>query len=213
MVPSRKVGESEIPQLAWQRIFEKSLEDGSLVRLNGLNSVLISDPADAPGKLLISDFQTSHFQHTTNVVDVVMCHHPPEWLAPGKSAGARPRQHQVVARAAVLVGHEIVGHPVLSQRNRLPLRQVVEGPVDESHPRVLHHHQLRAGDRGVIEREGHRVARGRVAVGCHRHFSTGAVGGGYHCGEGVRRAEGEGRKRGEDSGDSRVHNRSMEHIY
>jgi hypothetical protein len=80
MVPSTKAGEPDIPQLAWQRTFKTPLEDGTLVRLNGLNSALISDSGDAPGKLLVSDFQSSHFQHTATVVDVVMCHHPPEWL-------------------------------------------------------------------------------------------------------------------------------------
>jgi hypothetical protein len=67
-------------QLAWTRIFPKKLEGGRSVRLHGLNSALLSDKADAPGKLLVSEFQTSHFEHTAGVVDVVLCHHPPEWL-------------------------------------------------------------------------------------------------------------------------------------
>jgi hypothetical protein len=67
-------------QLAWQRILEKTLDDGRYIRLHGLNSALLSDKADAPGKLLVTDFQTSHFAHDPRFVDVVMCHHPPDWL-------------------------------------------------------------------------------------------------------------------------------------
>jgi len=102
MVPSLVAGEPDIPQLAWQRIFEKPLEDGSRVRLHGLNSALISDEGDAPGKLLVSDFQTSHFQRTTKVVDLVMCHHPPEWLMDKADVRKALRSFAPVA----LFGHE-----------------------------------------------------------------------------------------------------------
>ncbi|HEY4361438.1 MAG TPA: metallophosphoesterase [Bryobacteraceae bacterium] len=81
MVKASTEGEPDKPQLAWQRTFEKPLDaNGRSVRLHGLNSALISDEADAPAKLLVSQFQTSHFEHTPGVVDVVLCHHPPEWL-------------------------------------------------------------------------------------------------------------------------------------
>ncbi|MGA9622974.1 MAG: metallophosphoesterase [Bryobacteraceae bacterium] len=71
---------TEPGRLAWWRTFWKALDDGRPVRLHGLNSALVSDAADAPGKLLVSEFQTSHFEHSGGVVDVVLCHHPPEWL-------------------------------------------------------------------------------------------------------------------------------------
>jgi predicted MPP superfamily phosphohydrolase len=67
-------------QLAWCRLLPKSLEDGRVIRLHGLNSAMISDSGDAPGQLLVSEFQTSHFERTPNTVDVVLCHHPPDWL-------------------------------------------------------------------------------------------------------------------------------------
>src|SRR6202043_1729106 len=41
--------------LAWNRVFDKTLEQDVRVRLHGLNSALISDEADAPGKLLLSE--------------------------------------------------------------------------------------------------------------------------------------------------------------
>jgi predicted MPP superfamily phosphohydrolase len=71
---------TEALQLAWQRMFEEKLEDGSLLRFHGLNSALISDEGDVPGKLLVSEFQTALFARTPGVTDVVLCHHPPEWL-------------------------------------------------------------------------------------------------------------------------------------
>lgn len=79
MIPGPS-GEPEIPRLAWRRVFEKPLDDSTYVRFNGLNSALISDGGDAPGKLLVSEYQTSKFEHSNNMVDVVLCHHPPEWL-------------------------------------------------------------------------------------------------------------------------------------
>jgi predicted MPP superfamily phosphohydrolase len=89
-------------ELAWQRVFPKSLDDGRLVRLHGLNSALVSDKGDAPGKLLVSDFQTAHLAHTRGVVDVVLCHHPPEWLMDKASVRDALRSFAPV----VLFGHE-----------------------------------------------------------------------------------------------------------
>lgn len=66
--------------LAWSRVFPKPLEDGTVVRLHGLNSALISDQADAPAKLLVTDFQTAHFSRSPEIVELVLCHHPPDWL-------------------------------------------------------------------------------------------------------------------------------------
>ena len=80
MVPASTPGEPDVPQISWQKIFAKPLDDGTLIRIHGLNSALISDSGDAPGKLLVSAYQTSHFKHEQNVVNLVMCHHPPEWL-------------------------------------------------------------------------------------------------------------------------------------
>jgi len=102
MVQSQTTGEPDVPKLAWQRTLEKPLEDGSLVRLHGLNSALLSDAGDAPGKLLVSDFQRSLFERTPKVVDVVMCHHPPEWLMDKAEMRNALRSFSPVA----LFGHE-----------------------------------------------------------------------------------------------------------
>ena len=66
--------------IAWILDFPSLLEFGFKVRLHGLNSALISDAGDAPGKLLVSDFQTTKLRDTPGVVNVVMCHHPTDWL-------------------------------------------------------------------------------------------------------------------------------------
>ena len=71
---------TEPTKLAWCRTFPKPLGGDIEVRLHGLNSALISDKGDEPGKLLVSEFQTSHFERTSRTVDIVLCHHPPEWL-------------------------------------------------------------------------------------------------------------------------------------
>jgi calcineurin-like phosphoesterase family protein len=66
--------------LAWCHDFPKSLPLGHSLRLRGLNSALISDAEDAPGNLLVSQFQTSTFENTPGKINLTICHHPPDWL-------------------------------------------------------------------------------------------------------------------------------------
>ena len=91
-------------QLAWCRVFEKPFADGSRVRLHGLNSAIVSDEADWPGKLLVSRLQTSHFEETPGLVDVVMCHHPPDWLMGADKGHVRDALRAFAPVA--LFGHE-----------------------------------------------------------------------------------------------------------
>jgi len=102
MLPSKETGQPDIPRLAWQKVFDKPLEDGTLIQLHGLNSALISDEGDAAGNLLVSDYQRSHFQNSSNAVNVVMCHHPPEWLMDKADMRKSLRTYAPVA----LFGHE-----------------------------------------------------------------------------------------------------------
>ena len=67
-------------ELAWNLEFPRPLEFDFKVRLFGLNSALISDAADAPAKLLVSEFQTTKLCDALGEVNVVMSHHPPDWL-------------------------------------------------------------------------------------------------------------------------------------
>lgn len=67
--------------LYWERDFP--LNDGSTLRLRGMNSALVSDQNDTDenevGKLILSNFQTN-FERADDVIHATMCHHPPEWL-------------------------------------------------------------------------------------------------------------------------------------
>lgn len=62
------------------------LNDGSILRLRGLNSILISDRHDSAKeeqtKLILSSFQTK-FIREDGVVYLTMCHHPLDWLRDG----------------------------------------------------------------------------------------------------------------------------------
>ena len=89
-------------QLAWEITFPRHFSDGSLLRLRGLNSALISDEGDAPGKLLVSEFQTAQFTKAAGVTDMVLCHHPPEWLMDKNHVRSAIRAFAPVA----LFGHE-----------------------------------------------------------------------------------------------------------
>lgn len=89
-------------QIAWSLIFPKPLEFDFQVRLHGLNSALISDRADAPAKLLISEFQTTKLCNNSGEVNVVMSHHPPDWLMDKAEIRKIVRKFAPVA----LYGHE-----------------------------------------------------------------------------------------------------------
>jgi predicted MPP superfamily phosphohydrolase len=88
--------------LAWSLDFPLPLELGFMVRLRGLNSALISDAADAPSKLLVSEFQTTKLSADSGVINVVLCHHPPDWLMDKADVRAVLRRFAPVA----LFGHE-----------------------------------------------------------------------------------------------------------
>ena len=88
--------------LAWSLDFPIPLECDFVVRLHGLNSALISDAADAPNKLLVSEFQTAKLCDTPGVINVVLCHHPPDWLMDKADLRKVLRRFAPVA----LFGHE-----------------------------------------------------------------------------------------------------------
>ena len=72
--------ETEKENLAWVEVFPLLLNDGSQLRIHGLNSALNSDEGDDVGKLYVAPFQTQHFCREAGVTDMVLCHHPPHWL-------------------------------------------------------------------------------------------------------------------------------------
>ena len=56
-----------------------TLNDGSILRLWGFNSVLVSDATDAEGKMLL-DPAAAQIPVEAGVTHLVMCHHPFNWL-------------------------------------------------------------------------------------------------------------------------------------
>jgi len=90
-------------ELAWVQVLaEQLLEDGSSVRLHGLNSALLSDPDDKKANLLVGAAQFHHFDSHPGYVNVVLCHHPHSWLMDGNQANDFFRNQAHV----VLCGHE-----------------------------------------------------------------------------------------------------------
>lgn len=87
--------------LAWSHDF--TLNDGSTLRLFGLNSTLASDPTDDMGtRRLVLGTKQSRPPEVYGVTNLVMCHHPPDWLIDGDAAHAG-----LNARAPVqLFGHK-----------------------------------------------------------------------------------------------------------
>jgi predicted MPP superfamily phosphohydrolase len=135
--------------LAWTRPFEKRLEGDIRVQLHGLNSALISDAADAPGRLLVSEYQTSHFTHAHDTVDVVLCHHPPDWLL--------DKQHvrEVVDGFAkiALFGHEHATRIVPGKTHLQLFAGAVEPSARDAGHWVPTYHILQLSVAGDAERE------------------------------------------------------------
>lgn len=71
-------------RLAWKQ--DLVLEPGMTLRLHGLTSTLLSGAVthdgqdDKPQSLYLSPWQTALLDPDTNVVNLVMAHHPPDWL-------------------------------------------------------------------------------------------------------------------------------------
>lgn len=77
------------------------LNDGSVLRLWGFNSVLVSDEQDAAGQMLL-DPAAAQIPVESGVTHLVMCHHPFNWLKNG--AGFQDRIEY--AAKLHLFGHE-----------------------------------------------------------------------------------------------------------
>jgi hypothetical protein len=77
------------------------LNDGSLLRLWGFNSVLVSDLSDAENSMLV-DPAAAQITRADNVAHLVMCHHPFNWI---KNRGAFQDRMDGVVQLQ-LFGHE-----------------------------------------------------------------------------------------------------------
>ncbi len=117
--------------LAWQH--DLMLNDGSTLRLHGINSTLASDPTDnnAARRVVAGTIQVRP-QQTPGVVYLAMCHHPPDWLLDYdnvmRSLNARVRiqlfghkhlQTIDVVNSCLRIGAGAV-HPSRREKNWLP---------------------------------------------------------------------------------------------
>lgn len=66
-------------KLYWEQ--DLPLNDGSVLRLRGVNSALISHSRDDPGanKLILGSTQAT-IRRGSGVAHMLLCHHPPDWL-------------------------------------------------------------------------------------------------------------------------------------
>jgi hypothetical protein len=78
-----------------------TLNDGSTLRLSGLNSTFVSSEADKPGDLFI-DPACLQLSRARGVEHLVMCHHPYSWLRQGDEL----RDHLHSVARIHLFGHE-----------------------------------------------------------------------------------------------------------
>jgi predicted phosphodiesterase len=91
-------------ELAWVQVLNgnKALEDGTVVRFHGLNSAILSDGGDARPNLFLGDFQFNHFSSESRYVNIVLCHHPQNWLIDDNEANDYFRNQAHI----LLSGHE-----------------------------------------------------------------------------------------------------------
>jgi hypothetical protein len=78
-----------------------TLNDGSTLRISGLNSAFVSSAADKQGDLFV-DPASFQLKREAGVEHLVMCHHPYSWLRNGKAL----QQHLSGNAKIHLFGHE-----------------------------------------------------------------------------------------------------------
>jgi len=96
---------------------ELFLNDGSRLRIRGVNSALISSSLDDEntGKLILGSVQTQ-YEPEQNVVYLTLCHHPPDWLLDGGDA----HEAMVASSNIQLFGHKHTHrHETINQTLRL----------------------------------------------------------------------------------------------
>lgn len=88
---------------AWMLVLnQKPLEDGSQIRVHGLNTAIVSNGNDAKANLLIGPTQFHNFSHEPGYVNIVLCHHPHSWWMDGNEGNDYLRSQSQI----VLCGHE-----------------------------------------------------------------------------------------------------------
>lgn len=95
-------------QPSWTQ--DLSLNDGSTLRLTGINSALVSDASDSAGdnKLFVGNHQLLPLEDKPGLQHLTLCHHPPDWLLDQDDI-----EDKLVRRAHIqLFGHKHRQRPI-----------------------------------------------------------------------------------------------------
>ena len=95
-------------KLYWEKRFEI---DDYVIRIRGVNSALVSNKSDDENtsKLILGTHQ-SQIVREEKVINLIVCHHPPDWLYDGTDA-----RNEMLARAKIL----FFGHKHAFEVNRI----------------------------------------------------------------------------------------------
>jgi predicted phosphodiesterase len=121
------------------------LNDGSILRLRGLNSAIISGPTDDrdKSKLCLGSVQTE-YKREDNVTYLTLCHHPPDWLVDGDNVRKALRAYSKIQLLGHKHSHEIeetngtlwlysgAVHPVREERDWNPTYYVISISVENA---------------------------------------------------------------------------------
>ena len=71
------------PLLYWEAPMSIELDGGFILKVRGLNSAFLCNETDQPGPTVMVGRQQALMREEPNVISLVMCHHPENWLADG----------------------------------------------------------------------------------------------------------------------------------
>jgi hypothetical protein len=111
-----KYGCPTTPQQPWWED-DLRLNDGSVLRIRGVNSALVSSELDdvETAKLILGSAQTQ-YKPEKNVTYLTLCHHPPDWLLDGEDV----HEAMVAQSNLQLFGHKHKHrHETINQTLRL----------------------------------------------------------------------------------------------
>ena len=116
-------------------------------------------------------------------------------VPPGDGPAGGVHEHKVIAGAAIVVGHKLIGHPIVAQVDRLALGEIAEGAADEAQAGVFNHRQRGADRRGVVQRQIHGAAGDGESADGERHIAAAGVRGCQRIGDRTRDDDGVGQSR------------------
>jgi hypothetical protein len=127
----------------WQDDLE--LNDGSILRLRGLNSAILSGPTDDrdTSKLCLGSVQTEYMRED-KVTYLTLCHHPPDWLVDGDNVRKALRAYSKIQLLGHKHSHDIeetngtlwlysgAVHPVRDEKDWNPTYYIISVSVEGS---------------------------------------------------------------------------------